>query len=92
MPLVAPVAILFTNNMHDDAYARMLDAHQDHVQILGALIRREGERADYLMREHAYRSRERLGVLLKARATVGEATGQQEPRRRAKKAHLRSVG
>ncbi len=64
MPLVAPVAILFTNDRRDDAYARMVDAHQDHVQVLKALLRGEGERVDYLMREHAYRSRERLSELL----------------------------
>jgi GntR family transcriptional regulator of vanillate catabolism len=68
MPLVAPVAILFTRDKQDDAQARMADAQNDHVHILNALHRGEGERADYLMREHAYRSREQLGHLLRSKA------------------------
>ncbi|WP_052402390.1 GntR family transcriptional regulator [Muricoccus aerilatus] len=68
MPLVSPVAILFTTDRRDDAYARMVDAHGDHLRIFDALRREEGDRADYLMREHGYRSRERLGELLRGEA------------------------
>lgn len=77
MPLVAPVAILFTNDRHDDAQARMVEAHGDHVHILAALERGEGARAEHLMREHAYRSREQLGRLLRSgRSPVAPATGE----------------
>jgi len=86
MPLVAPVAILFTNDQHDDAQARMAEAHADHVHILEALSRGEGARAEHLMREHAYRSREHLGRLLRSGRSSAE-TGDPVPkkRRRAKK-------
>ena len=86
MPLVAPVAILFTNDRHDDAYARMADAHRDHIQVLQALLRGEGERADYLMREHAYRSRERLSELFN-RGFGGDASDEvMRPMKRARPA------
>lgn len=87
MPLVAPVAILFTNDRQDDAQARMAEAHDDHVHILEALRRGEGARAENLMREHAYRSREHLGRLLRAgRSATPERAGPSPKRRRAKKA------
>ncbi|ESZ89038.1 MAG: GntR family transcriptional regulator [Blastomonas sp. CACIA14H2] len=66
MPLVAPVAILFTNDQQDDAQARMLEAHSDHIHILDALRQGEGARAEFLMREHAHRSRNHLGRLLRS--------------------------
>ena len=68
MPLVAPIAILFTNDERDDAHARMADAHSDHVHILNALQHGEAGRAEYLMREHAHRSRDHLARLLKSTA------------------------
>jgi GntR family transcriptional regulator of vanillate catabolism len=79
MPLVAPVAILFTRDKHDDAQSRMADAQNDHVHILNALKRGEGERADYLMREHAYRSREQLGHLLRSKTQ-----SETQPKKKAK--------
>jgi GntR family transcriptional regulator of vanillate catabolism len=83
MPLVAPVAILFTSDRHDDAHARMVDAHSDHVHILNALVRGQGARAEDLMREHAYRSREHLGRLLKSgRAAVPDAPSKTRPRKK----------
>jgi GntR family transcriptional regulator of vanillate catabolism len=91
MPLVAPVAILFTNDRQDDAQARMVEAHDDHVHILAALERGEGARAEYLMREHAYRSREQLGRLLRsgrspvADAASADAIASPLKRRRSKK-------
>ncbi len=70
MPLVAPIAILFTNDKRDDAHARMVDAHSDHVHILNAIQNGEGGRAEFLMREHAHRSRDHLARLLKSTATA----------------------
>lgn len=37
-----------------------LRAHGEHTEIVSALIRREGSRAESLMREHIYRNRETL--------------------------------
>jgi GntR family transcriptional regulator of vanillate catabolism len=86
MPLVAPVAILFTNDRQDDAQARMTEAHDDHVHILDALRRGEGARAEYLMREHAYRSREHLGRLLRSgRAAEPQQSAIPRKPRRARR-------
>ncbi|MBG6120189.1 MULTISPECIES: GntR family transcriptional regulator [unclassified Sphingobium] len=87
MPLVAPIAILFTSDKHDDAYARMVDAHSDHVHILTAIKAREASRAEYLMREHAHRSRDHLARLLKSAATP-EAPA---PKRRRLRKHKNDV-
>lgn len=82
MPLAAPVAILFTSDQHDDAQARMVEAHGDHVHIFEALNRGQAARAEDLMREHAYRSREHLARLLPSRfakaptATVAPIRGR----------------
>lgn len=80
MPLVAPVAILFTTDRRDDALDRMIDAHSDHVHLLDAFQRGEAARAEYLMREHAYRSRDHLARVLRAeprdRPTDGEPDGK----------------
>ena len=78
MPLVAPIAILFTNNEHDDAYARMSEAHADHVHLFDAISRNESARAEHLMREHAYRSREHLARLLKAGIANGTPLAPRE--------------
>ncbi|WP_339348277.1 GntR family transcriptional regulator [uncultured Sphingomonas sp.] len=80
MPLVAPVAILFTNDRQDDAHARMVEAHGDHIRILEALSRNEGSRAEMLMREHAYRSREQLGRLLRSgRSPMATTSDRSDP-------------
>lgn len=92
MPLVAPVAILFTNDRQDDAQARMAEAHDDHVHILDAMRRGESARADYLMREHAYRSREHLGRLLRSGRSAAPDNGVlPRKQRRSKKAKADAV-
>jgi len=87
MPLVAPVAILFTNDHHDDAQARMVQAHDDHIHILDALRAGEGARVEHLMREHAHRSRQHLGRLLRSgrNAATGESVLPKKTRRAKKK-------
>jgi GntR family transcriptional regulator of vanillate catabolism len=70
MPLVAPIAILFTSDEQDGAQARMAEAHDDHVHIVDAMSRGQSARAEYLMREHAYRSREHLARLLREGRTI----------------------
>lgn len=44
----------------------MLRAQADHEDLLRAITRREAVRAENLMREHAYRSRENKRVLLES--------------------------
>lgn len=87
MPLVAPVAILFTNDKRDDAHARMVDAHADHVHILDAIEKGEASRAEYLMREHAHRSRNHLSRLLQSTA-VAEVPAPRRRRSRKQKADV----
>lgn len=82
MPLVAPLAILFTNDRRDDAHARMVEAHGDHLRILSALRRGEAARAEDLMREHAYRSREHVGHLLHAERDTAAPLRETARRRR----------
>jgi GntR family transcriptional regulator of vanillate catabolism len=65
MPMAAPIAIMFTNNNRDLAKAHMASAHADHFYVLDAIKRGEGSRAEYLMREHAQRARDNLGVELR---------------------------
>ena len=85
MPLVAPVAILFTNDQQDDAQSRMQEAHTDHIHILDALRSGEGARAEYLMREHAHRSRDHLGRLLRSGRAAQSASDAPKPARRARR-------
>lgn len=42
-------------------------SHREHIEIIGAIIRREGSRAEALMREHVYHNREVLRRRLEAR-------------------------
>ena len=52
-----------------------LRSHHDHVHIVEAMIRREGARAEALMREHVYANRELLRKAIEA-----SAAGIQEER------------
>ncbi|EQB30727.1 GntR family transcriptional regulator [Sphingobium ummariense] len=84
MPLVAPVAIMFTSDKRDDAHARMCDAHSDHMHIMDAIRQGQSARADFLMREHMHRSREHLGRLLNMGAKAGAQTDREPAKRRRK--------
>lgn len=87
MPLVAPIAILFTNDRQDDAHARMVDAHSDHVHILNAVSLGQAARAEDLMREHAHRSRDHLArLLMSGRAAIPAEAAT--PRRRKKHVYV----
>jgi GntR family transcriptional regulator of vanillate catabolism len=52
-----------------------LRSHHDHIHIVDAVRRREGSRAEALMREHIYANREvlRLGI-----AVAGQSTGARK--------------
>jgi GntR family transcriptional regulator, vanillate catabolism transcriptional regulator len=62
--LAAAATITFNSAVQELAYPLLRRAHDDHVSILDAIIRREGARAEALFREHAYRSRENKQALL----------------------------
>lgn len=58
------------------------EAQQYHVYILAALQRREGARAEHLMREHSYRTREHRRRLLPAnsgRLTDAATMSNEQP-------------
>lgn len=58
LPLVAPSAISFDTSNPNEMRQQMEGALADHRAVLDALMSRQGTRAEALMREHAYRSRE----------------------------------
>jgi GntR family transcriptional regulator, vanillate catabolism transcriptional regulator len=64
IPMAAAAAITFNSAVQEVAYPLLRRAQEDHVNILQALTRREGARAEALLREHAYRSRENKRLLL----------------------------
>jgi GntR family transcriptional regulator, vanillate catabolism transcriptional regulator len=64
IPMAAAAAITFNSAVQEMAYPLLCRAQEDHVSILQALTRREGARAEALLREHAYRSRENKRLLL----------------------------
>jgi GntR family transcriptional regulator, vanillate catabolism transcriptional regulator len=66
IPLAAAATITFNAAVRDLVYPLLRRAHDDHVSILEAITRREGARAEALLREHAYRSRENKQTLLQA--------------------------
>ncbi len=62
IPMAAAAALTFSATVYDIELMRR--AHEDHRSLLQALERSEGERAEGLLREHAYRSRENKRVLI----------------------------
>ena len=64
LPMVAPAALLFTNDERADAIVRIRFAQHDHEQILDALTKRQGRRVDGLVHEHTYMARQDLARLL----------------------------
>jgi len=64
IPMAAAAAITFNSAVQELAYPLLCRAHEDHVSIFDAITRREGARAEALLREHAYRSRENKRLLL----------------------------
>ena len=56
IPLASPRAIVFDRTQPDRNVDQVRAANADHVQILDAIVNRQGMRAACLIREHAYRS------------------------------------
>ena len=57
-PLAAPSSIIFRTNNLDRLFGAMCRAQQEHAALLQALRQRETMRAEALMAEHIYQSRE----------------------------------
>lgn len=56
IPLASPQAVPLVPGAHDDQLSRLKRAHEDHVDILDAILTGQGLRAEMLMREHALRN------------------------------------
>ena len=72
LPLVSPGAIAFCQGQSDLALTLMRHAQSQHVEIVRGLQRREVDRVQALMVEHAYQSREFLGRILAGAQTTHE--------------------
>jgi GntR family transcriptional regulator of vanillate catabolism len=64
LPMVAAGAIAFHAGNLDTAYGMMKIAFAEHADIVSALSRGQMTRADALVREHAFKSRENLRIAL----------------------------
>jgi GntR family transcriptional regulator of vanillate catabolism len=69
-----------TSDFFQEVHTRnqRLRSHHDHIHIVDAMIRREGTRAEALMREHVYANREllRQGIeAAKQKEEAGQANG-----------------
>lgn len=64
LPLVSPGAIAFKAQSLEVSYRYMSIAQQEHCDILDAVRNRQAVRAESLLREHAYKSRENLRASL----------------------------
>lgn len=65
-PLAGPAALTLPSTPSLLETPFVLRAQSDHEDLLRAITRREAARAENLMREHAYRSRENKRVLLES--------------------------
>ncbi len=63
-PLAGPAALTLPSTPSELETPFVLRAQADHEDLLRAIERREAVRAESLMREHAYRSRENKRILL----------------------------
>ena len=56
MPLVSSRALVFDQSDEQRSLGRIRAAHQDHREVLEAILSRRGSRAEHCMREHAEKS------------------------------------
>jgi len=64
IPLAGPGALPLPHTPTDLEIAFVRRAQEDHESLLSAVVRGEGARAEAILREHAYRSRENKRILL----------------------------
>jgi GntR family transcriptional regulator of vanillate catabolism len=64
IPLAAPGALSLPTTPFGMEVALVRRAQEDHEDLLAALSRGEGARAEAILREHAYRSRENKRILI----------------------------
>lgn len=72
LPLVGAGAIAFLGGEFELAYRSMRTAQAEHVRIVKCLKQGEAARAENLMREHAYESRDNLRVVLEKHPPLGK--------------------
>lgn len=86
LPLVSPAAISFAIKDPVGDKARFIRTHDDHRSIVGAILDRQGLRAEMLVREHAYRNiqnKKRNFKAIKERETADNLPGIDLVRERA---------
>ena len=66
-PLTAPTAIVFRTGNLERLYRAMQSAQEEHTRIVAALRARQAVRAEWLMAEHVFMSRENLRDEIKER-------------------------
>lgn len=71
-PLSGPAALTLPASPSELETPYVLQAQADHEAILDAIVHRESARAEFLLREHAHRSRENKKLLL---ARIRERAG-----------------
>ncbi len=69
VPLAGAGLIAFYDSVVDVTAEVVRRAQEDHAEVVNAVLRREGAKAEFLMRHHASRTREnRRSMVLRARA------------------------
>lgn len=64
IPMAGPGALPLPHTPTDLEIAFVRRAQEDHEDLLAAIVRGEGARAEAILREHAYRSRENKRILI----------------------------
>jgi GntR family transcriptional regulator of vanillate catabolism len=64
IPMAGPGALPLPETPTDLEITFVRRAQDDHEDLLSAIVQREGARAEAIMREHAYRSRENKRILI----------------------------
>jgi GntR family transcriptional regulator of vanillate catabolism len=64
IPMAGPGALPLPETPTDLEITFVRRAQDDHEDLLSAIVHREGARAEAIMREHAYRSRENKRILI----------------------------
>ncbi|WP_151638171.1 GntR family transcriptional regulator [Noviherbaspirillum aerium] len=87
IPMAGPGALSLPETPTDLEITFVRRAQDDHEDLLSAIMQREGARAEAVMREHAYRSRENKRILI-ARIQDEAANNNTAPHTRRREASL----
>lgn len=75
LPFASPSALEMVNAASDEWWDAMRVAHDQHVALVEAIVRRDGARADDIAREHARVSIERLQVAMESSQLLSSIPG-----------------